>query len=428
MMKSPYRIFLSLFLGLALVLTGCIKREAKTIPCPEIPVGVIIGSGGVTGSQEQREGYEMALAEINRAGGVQNGCMLRLIYSESDSADANPDKAQIGILDLADQGALVILGATSNVASKRVAAISGYIQTPVLVTNDTADDVVTSTNRWTFRINPSHRTQAEAAFQYIKSTLGQQSAVAILYEQTEYGQSAAVSAGKTALGLDLTIVSYQSFSTAVTDLSEVLKAAADANPAVLYLISSDPVQTSGILAAIQENNLALPTIIGSGAAFQANQLLFQNGSLNPDLENLMFSTSWAETLPWLEASGFPVRLQAYRETAENPLTGPVSIQAVQAYTALQLAARAIDATPARTAEAWKALLGNPEKVAAYRLEMAESLRSLQAETNPTPLGRLEFTPSGQASTAAIMVQVKNGALKVIYPLEFTGQANVKGTD
>src|SRR5512142_2240556 len=96
-------------LALVLLLSACKAAPASsTIPCPPLLVGVVVAESGTSGAQEQRDGYELALSEINQAGGVQN-CPVKLVY-ESEGSPANPDDAQVAMLNLSDQGVLAVLG------------------------------------------------------------------------------------------------------------------------------------------------------------------------------------------------------------------------------------------------------------------------------------------------------------------------------
>lgn len=98
-----------LILLLVFILPACASgKSASSQQCLPIRIGVVLADESQENGREQKQGYEMALAEINQAGGVQ-GCPVELIYkNEGEQSDA--ETAQVAVLQLADENVLAILG------------------------------------------------------------------------------------------------------------------------------------------------------------------------------------------------------------------------------------------------------------------------------------------------------------------------------
>ena len=122
----------SLFIILILILSGCsLGRQTAATQCLPIRIGVLIADENLERGLEQRKGYEMALREINEAGGIQ-GCPVELIYKDEGEV-ANSESAQVSIRQLADENVLAIIGGTTNDPTMRAAAIASYFKVPFLI-------------------------------------------------------------------------------------------------------------------------------------------------------------------------------------------------------------------------------------------------------------------------------------------------------
>lgn len=417
--NQRWLFWLCLALLLAL-LAGC-ARKRTPVTCSEIPVGIIIAGDELDEAQEQREGYEMALQEINQAGGVQS-CPLRLIYNTSDGREASPENVQAGLLDLSDQGVIAILGATTNDGSKHLAAIAGYTRTPVLIVPDTADDLEDNSSAWVFRINPANEAYAADIFDLAYTRLNGNAGVAVLYEHTEYGEAAAVVAGKAALDQGLNILLYQGYASSTKDYAASLQAAVDAHANVVYIINSVPEQAQAILTTIQEKKLSFEMVVGSGAGFTARSSLYTNsGELNQALGQVIIPMAWSRELPWKGSAGFEAALKTHLQADGKQSAIPAGVRSAQAYSGLWILANAMQMTPQRSIEEWNQILTNSDLASAYRGELAEALRSFHAGQYESLLGPVEFDSAGRNKVDGVLVQAKDGKLVTIYPVEYTGE-------
>jgi branched-chain amino acid transport system substrate-binding protein len=383
--------------------------------CQPIPIGIVIGAEDVAEAQDQQEGYELAAKEINQAGGIQ-GCTVRLVYNRSEGEGTSPDAVQSAMLELADGGEVAVLGATNSAATKRIGAIAQYIKIPVVITPDTPDDLMSNASSWIFRINPANKTYAAAAFDMVKDKIGPTAHVAILYDLTEFGESAATTAGEAVLSRNLSLVSYLGYDTASVDFTALLTEIRNSNPDVLYIISSDAQQAQSILTGITSMSIKIPLVIGNGSGFTSHEFLYdQAGKLNSTIGGLALALPWAPGLKERTNPDFNQTLSSFRKAEKSKTSYPAVTATVQAYTALHLLADAISETAKASPRDWKAILSNADQLAAYRSELAQTLRGFKAAQHNTMLGPIEFDADGQNKGESVVVQVISGNLTLVYP-------------
>ncbi len=408
-------------LALVLLLSACkAASTSNAIPCPPLLVGVVIADSGTSGAQEQRDGYELALSEINKAGGVGN-CPVKLVY-ESEGSPTNPDDAQVAMLNLSDQGVLAVLGSTSNNAAKRAAAISSYFKIPVLISTETGDDILEVGSSWVFRIPPTNKSAAGVAFDMVKATIGSQVNLAIIYEHTEYGESAAVAAGKAALDRSMRLVNYQGYTPEAVDFAAILAQVEATTPDVVYLINSDPKQAMELLGALQDEYLGVTMMIGSGSGFTSPDFLYdKDGRLTPP-EDFFIPSAWSADLPYHSTSKFGYDLTAFRQAGGNNSVIPPVVGNVEAYTALHVAVDGITALLDSSKDAWREKLSRSENLPAFREALAATLRGFKGSSYQTLLGPLEFDTDGQNKIDAVLLQISGGKLVTVFPPDVAVQS------
>src|SRR5437660_3764433 len=170
-------------------------------------IGVITS---LTGSQAafgeaHKNGYAIALDEINAKGGVLGKKLELDIYDDQ----SKPDKAVQGVSKLVDQDRVpLILGAYSSEHTKAIVPAMNQRETPLIIPTATADNVMDSKSPWIFRICAGANDYAAATIAFLKKN-GAPKTMAIVYENTNFGQSnknavaaAAKEAGINAVAVD----------------------------------------------------------------------------------------------------------------------------------------------------------------------------------------------------------------------------------
>src|SRR5215472_17041938 len=152
-----------------------------------VKIGVITS---LTGSQAafgeaHKNGYSIALEEINAKGGVL-GKKVELDFYDDQS---KPDQAVQGVSKVLDQDhAVMLLGAYSSENTKAIINPVTMHQVPLMIPTATADNVMDSKSPWVFRICAGATDYARETIEFLKNN-GAPKTMAIVYEKTNFGQA-----------------------------------------------------------------------------------------------------------------------------------------------------------------------------------------------------------------------------------------------
>lgn len=409
-----------IFLLLLFILAGCsFGKSTKAPQCLPIRIGVVIAAENQQSGLEQKKGYEMALAEINQAGGIQ-GCPVELIY-KNEGEEADTESAQVAVLQLADENVLAILGGTTNDATMRAAAIASYFKVPLLIPATTSDEITQRGNQWVFRLSASNASSADTAFEMVRGELGAGANVVILYEQTSYGESTAVVVATAAMAQNLEVNGYFSFSNKSDDLTALAEQVNNIGPEVVYIISSSHEQASNLLETLQAQRQTANMLIGHGPGFSERSFLYAgNEEIYNNLDHLILVANWSTALPWHGMDKFLSDFQVYSQQNDYISTTPV-IRNVESYAALQLMASALDKLTLTVTNGNKEPVLEGDQLKQYREELALALRNLDAGQRETLYGPVVFDGTGQNQQSTILVQVIDGGLLTVYPPRYAVQ-------
>lgn len=252
--------------ALCALLTGCGMAGPAPVPTPTptptpipqgdgvLTIGTLLPTTGSTAflAKAQDAGVELAVREINEAGGV-NG--KRVVVYHTDSGDASTTKAEESFDALVAKSVDVVIGPSSSVLAERllpkvmsagVAMISPSATSPTLSgLND---------NGLLFRTIPSRVLEGAA----LAEIFGAESEVAVIYFEDD--DSTAVrdqlEAELEAVGAKL--VASEGFTSTSNDADKIAAALTQARPDKVVLISpfSEMDKNKAIILALSKANLA----------------------------------------------------------------------------------------------------------------------------------------------------------------------------
>lgn len=407
--KNTSTLLCVLIMGVILLtLTGCsalkkipFLKQAEVAPCPGLKIGVLIGAEGDALADEQRDGYELALAEANADGGPAS-CPLTLVYLPEEASGSSNQVYQAVRSLVEEQQVVAVLGGTSSSASMLAATLINRFSVPMLIPNTSSMTALPENNYWTFRVSADDEMYSQAVFDKIKTELGEEKTIAILFEDTSAGHDAAVTAAKMAGEQGYTVVQYSALDASQSGAS-LVNAWLDEEtpPDVFYLILNEPEQALGLIEALNKVRAALPLTFVQGNGFVSQALLESSEDiLGKQTGQMLAVTSWEAQAS--EDDSEDTFLTAFaRYTAEKYGAArqptPHSAMAYNSLRILQMTIRSGSA-------AWNA--ATAANVAAAR----EALRTdLQAYREVTPAwGTITFTTGGQNQA-----EVYIGALQAI---------------
>ncbi|HXB20849.1 MAG TPA: ABC transporter substrate-binding protein [Candidatus Solibacter sp.] len=366
-----------------LLATGCAKKGGADTS----RIGVITS---LTGSQAafgeaHRNGYLIALDEINAKGGVL-GKKVELDFYDDQS---KPDQAVQGVSKLVDQDRVpIVLGSYSSESTKAIIPSVTQRQVPLIIPTATADNVMESKSPWIFRICAGAGDYAKATIAFLKDN-GDPKTMAIVYENTNFGQAnmKAMSAAAKAAGINL--VAVESYEAKSPDYKAVLQRVKQANPEVIYF-ASYLLDAGTLMRQAQEVDVNPKYYTSAGTGFAAAEFPTPKGA-GKNAEYTFSVSQWLPDAKWPGSKEFDA--EYFKRHNSHP-----AYHAIQAYESLHVAAQAIN--DAKSLDSAK---------------IRDAIKNLNLSS--TPFGPVKFDANGQNQHEVLITQVQGGKYKVVYPPE-----------
>ncbi|HLV13529.1 MAG TPA: ABC transporter substrate-binding protein [Trueperaceae bacterium] len=367
----------------------------------QVTIGILSPlTGGAAGTGlAQRAGFELALAEINAAGGVL-GQPLRIII-EDDRADPATSVAAFEKL-MTEDGVEFIAGGFASGATLALVESFRTFQ-PIVswiggassgIGNDDFEGIeeLLGEEEWFFHVHPWDYQNVEATFGFIED-LGVGS-VALLHEDGAFGTpgAAGLEAGVEQMGIP--VVLREAFTSTLTggtgDFRATLSKVGAANPDMLYWIGYDS-DAQPLSSQLKELGVAPAYVFGAPPGWPTGI------EAAPEMECVMGLIGYLPNLPNPEAVAFA---NAYREMHG---AYPDNYMAALAYAQLWSYADAINA--------------------AGTTDQAAVIEKLQTMTFRSPMGDWSFKPSviakhqGFGSDMWLVFQFQNGVREIVWPAD-----------
>lgn len=258
-----------------------------------VKVGVLLpltGAQAKFGEIEKRS-YEMAAEEINAKGGV-NGKKIELLF-EDDTG--KPDVGRSGVEKLISREKVpVITGGYSSSVTAASAPVAQQFKVPFVICTGSADDITEKGYDYVFRINQVASEYPNAVESFLKEVAKDVKTVALLYENSAFGQSSSKSFEGDANRLGLKIVVKEGYQAGAIDFKPILTKVKAANPDMIYMVSY-VMDASLLMRQSKELRINPKMFVGGGAGFTLPEFAKSAG----DAANGVFSaTLWIETLPF----------------------------------------------------------------------------------------------------------------------------------
>jgi branched-chain amino acid transport system substrate-binding protein len=246
------------------------KQEANTIR-----IGVITS---ITGPQAafgaaHKYGYTIAASEINAKGGVLGKQIEIVFYDDQGKAD----QAVLGVSKLVDQDHVVtVLGAYSSETTGAILRPLTGKGIPLIMPTATSDAVVETGSPWLFRICAGANAYATAMADFLKNN-GAPKTMAIVYENTNFGQSNAKAMVKAAPAAGITVVDQEAYQAAAPDYKALLQRVKAKNPEVVYF-ASYLLDATTLMRQSEQVDLSPTFIAAAGTGFSAAEFPTEKGA------------------------------------------------------------------------------------------------------------------------------------------------------
>ena len=382
-------------------LVAVLLVAVMSLASAQVTIGILAPlTGGSAGTGiAQKAGFDLALAEINAAGGVL-GQPLRIII-EDDRADAATSVAAFEKLMTEDgvefigggfaSGATLALVESFRTFQPIVSWIGGAASGIGNADFDGIEELL-GQEEWFFHIHPWDYQNVEATFGFLEE-IGVQS-VAVLHENGAFGTpgAAGLEAGLEAMGID--VVLREAFQTTLTggtgDFRASISKVGGSGADMLYWIGYDS-DAQPLTSQVRELNVTPQHIFGAPPGWPSDF------GAAPEAQCVTGLIGYLPNLPNPEAVEFANAYTAMHGTA------PDNYMAALAYAQLWSFADAINA--------------------AGTTDQAAVIEQLQTGTFRSPMGDWSFGPSIEAKHQGfgadmwLVFQYQNGVREIVYPLD-----------
>jgi branched-chain amino acid transport system substrate-binding protein len=378
------RRIVSVALALAAALFASCKNSTEQTNTFKIGVVTSLTGPAAAFGQAHKNGYTVALDELNAKGGLL-GKKIELVYYDDQS---KPDQAVQGVTRLVDQDHVpVILGAYTSENTRAIVPAVTQKQVPLVVPTATADNVMETGSPWVFRVCAGSGAYARTTADFLKNN-GDPKTLAIVYENTNFGQSAGKAMHDEAQRAGLNVVDEEAYQASSPDYKALLQRVKAKNPDAVYF-ASYLLDATTLMRQAAEVGLNPRYYTSAGTGFAAAEFPTQDKGAGKYAEYTFSVSQWLPTAKWKGSKEF--------DEAYTKLTGThPAYHAMEAYASLLVAAAAVQ----------KAGSAQP---AAIR----DAIRAL--DLPDTPFGPIHFDEHGQNAHPVLMTQVQNGQYKVVWP-------------
>lgn len=352
-----------------------------------VKIGVITSLTGSLAAfgEAHKNGYAIALDEINAHGGVL-GKKVELDFYDDQS---KPDQAVQGVSKLVDQdGVPLILGSYSSESTKAIVGTVTQRETPLIIPTATADNVMDSKSPWVFRICAGANDYAKATIAFLKAN-GAPKTMAIVYENTNFGQSNMKAMTAAAKEAGINLVAVESYEAKSPDYKAVLQRVKQANPEVIYYCSY-LLDANTLMRQSREVDLNPRFFTSAGTGFAAAEFPTADKGAGKNAEYTFSVSQWLPEAKWLGSKEFDAEF--FKRFNSHP-----AYHAIQAYSALKVAAAAIN--NAKSLE--------PAKI-------RDAIKNINLPS--TPFGPIKFD-NGQNQHPVLITQILGGKYHVVFPAD-----------
>lgn len=283
------RVLVGLVLAVALILTF---GSSHSLAAGSVKVGIVLP---LTGPQAkfgeiEKKSFDMALEEINAAGGI-NGKKLELLI-EDDTGRPDVGRSVVEKLITKDKVVMVGGGYSSSV-TYAVAGVCQQQRMPFLVNTGSADKITTSGWDFIFRLNPPV-SQYASAIETLLPQVVKPKTVAILHENSLFGTKGAKSFAASCKRLGYKVVLKEGYEHGGIDFKPVLIKVKQLNPDVVYMVSYI-MDASLLMKQSKELKLTPQMFIGGAAGFTLPEFVENAAAAS---EKVISATLWHQVLPY----------------------------------------------------------------------------------------------------------------------------------
>lgn len=362
---------------------------------PPIRIGAVIPLTGELANfgEMQKNSYEIAIQEINGAGGVK-GRKLELIV-EDDTG--KPEVGRSAVEKLISQDKIVVLtGGYSSSVTYAMAAVAQQHKIPYVSHTGAADDITERGWDYVFRVNQTASEYFSGLLTFLSEVVKPKTA-AVIYENTLFGQSQGRSFAQACEKMGCKVLIKEGFESGSLDFKPLIVKLKGYNPDLVYSICY--VMDAALMARQSRELKFIPKLfVGGGGGFSLPEFEKNTGDAG---EFFFCATLWSEHLPYPGA-------RQYYDKYVSLYNAPPQFQGAQAYVGLLVIQDAIN----------RATEVSPEKI-------REALTKTDMQTMYGPVKFVSYGKKTQQNfLATYLGQWQKRQFELVWPREYASKAFV----
>jgi branched-chain amino acid transport system substrate-binding protein len=294
-----------------------------------IKVGVVLPLTGKLAKfgEIENKSFIMAAEEINAAGGI-NGKKIELIIEDTTG---KPDVGRSAIEKLITQDKVPLIGGGySSSVTWATIAVAQQNKVPFLVNTGSADKITEQGWDYIFRLNPPVSEYPEAFADFAKEIGKDIKSVAILHENSLFGQSGSKKFVKQAEALGMEVLIKEGYEAGAVDFKPLLVKAKSKKPDLVYMISYI-MDASLLMRQSKELNLNPKLFVGGAAGFTLPEFQKNAGKASAFVYS---ATLWTPSVPYPGA-------KEYYDKFVAKYNSPTEYHGAEAYAGMYVIADAL---------------------------------------------------------------------------------------
>jgi len=188
----------------------------------------------------------------------------------------------------------VITGGYSSSVTAAATPVAQQFKVPFVICTGSADDITEKGYEYVFRVNPPASEYPAAVESFLKEVAKDVKTVALLYENSSFGQSSSKSFEADAKAAGLNIVVKEGYQAGAIDFKPILTKVKAANPDMIYMVSY-VMDASLLMRQSKELGINPKMFVGGGAGFTLPEFAKSAGGAS---DHVYSATLWVETLPF----------------------------------------------------------------------------------------------------------------------------------
>jgi branched-chain amino acid transport system substrate-binding protein len=260
-MRSTVVRFCALALGLMFAASAAPLRPAGAANEPYVIGATVSESGpGASLGRPEADSMQMAVDEINKAGGV-NGHPLQITILDDES---NATTAVNNVRKLLDQHPVAILGSSLTQTSLAMVPLATQAQIPMISFASSAQVIQpVSERKWIFKMPITDFHTAQTMQEYMKKHGWTK--VAVIYRNDDYGKTGLSHFADAGRKAGFEVVDAEAIDARASDATTQLTHIKAANPQAVVAWTTLP-SANVIIKGYRELNLPYPLLYSDGAA------------------------------------------------------------------------------------------------------------------------------------------------------------------